>query len=690
MDGIPWGGMIPMRMFSFQRSRAGQVALSLNIVLSIFVVGSLGLMCYEVSRILLAREQLRHCLELTALGGGVAMASTSQSGTLAQTEAKTVALNMLKKNAVLGQPLTTSVVEVTSVSALNPTPGQVQVFFEFDDPITKAPVAAGQDSGVLKVYGAYAYPLFSGGFGSIGVNTYTLVSEATAGMPALDVVIVNGSSGSMDDQTRVTMVRRYWDQDTNDRINYPVPTPGGVPSEGTIASLICVRPSGSNLNGMEPQNLDAAGDDDVARCPKEFSETGAAGRTVPLRGLTLDAPPGDAPPSAGVGLGGMTRGPGDTQHSFAMAPRPRRDLTLQGERADIGAPSFYTASLKAMPSIFEQPAFAHFTSAGDLAPSSENPWGADLSLFTDMVVNLDRNTHFGGYTDPNGFAFPTIDYLVEASRGNLEDGNVSPNAWVSTNLDSQVRVGYKEAYDLAAYKCLEPKITVESSLKNFMNKLVRSSDCHFSFVAFADRAGTNPNDFYKEQKISWAYPAAGKVKVRLPMVSLDPSASNYTTVTDILTPPANRGFGLYVPNGGSNLAAGLTSAYNELTGPGSRTGAVKAIVVMTDKVPTRDLAGNIFADPSANGQAIADAVAVADRCKAKGIPIFVVALDQDGQQTNWLNAQFSEQNGAGLCSHAAHGGQLYIDRWVDPTTTLGTLNKNFNTVARQLLTLVQG
>jgi hypothetical protein len=93
--GILWkdflGGNIPMRMFSFQRSRTGQVALSLNIVLSIFVVGSLGLMCYEVSRILLAREQLRHCLELTALGGGVAMASTSQSGTLAQTEAKTVA-----------------------------------------------------------------------------------------------------------------------------------------------------------------------------------------------------------------------------------------------------------------------------------------------------------------------------------------------------------------------------------------------------------------------------------------------------------------------------------------------------------------------------------------------------------------------------------------------------------------------
>ncbi len=134
------------------RRNIGQVALSLNILLSIFVIGSLGFTCYEISRILLAREQLRHCLELTALGGGVTMASTSSTGATARSEAKTVALNILKKNSILGQSLNVAIQEVPAITALTPQPGEVKVYFEFDDPITKQPLAPGQDSGVLKVY----------------------------------------------------------------------------------------------------------------------------------------------------------------------------------------------------------------------------------------------------------------------------------------------------------------------------------------------------------------------------------------------------------------------------------------------------------------------------------------------------------------------------------------------------------
>ncbi len=689
------------------RRNIGQVALSLNILLSIFVIGSLGFTCYEISRILLAREQLRHCLELTALGGGVTMASTSSTGATARSEAKTVALNILKKNSILGQSLNVAIQEVPAITALTPQPGEVKVYFEFDDPITKQPLAPGQDSGVLKVYGAYAYPLFAGGFGTIGVSTYTLVSEATAGMPAIDLAIVYNNSGSMDDQTKVTMIRRYWDQETNDKINYPIPNPGGIPMEGTIAGLICAKPAGSPLNAMEPQNLDAAGDAILSNCPREFSEVGATGRTVPLRGLTQDSPPGDAPPSGGVGLGAMTRGPGNTQHSLVHGPMTiDRALALrEQERAaplNVLAP-WCKQTLASLPDVFAQPARAHFTSDGHLAPSAENPWGADPSLFTDMVVNLDKNTHFNGYTDANGYDFPTVDYLVEAARGNLEDGNVTPNAWLSSTLDGSNRVGYKEAYDLAAYKCLEPKATVDGVLKDFIAKVARSSDCHFSFVSFADRAGSSPADFYNVKRISWAYPVAGNVKVALPQIPFDPASNNFQTITDLLSCPKSTASPLFVPNGGSNLAAGLKKAYEDLTSTRSRDGAVKAILVFTDKVPTVDLAGNSYLDPSNNGQAMWDAMSIADQCRSKGIPIFLVALDGTGQQTPYLLSQFDDGQGpnggspsagtqsrSGLVAMAGNGGNLHVDTWVNPTVTRQSLQGKFNSVARQLLTLVQG
>src|SRR5271155_4444274 len=121
-----------------RRSR-GQVALSLNLVIAIFVVGSLGLVAYEMSRILLAREQLQHCLELTSLAGGATMASTSNGQAAARQEACNVATTIIQMNSVLGQPLTNSVTVVPSVAQLTPQPGQVTIYYEFDDPITKQP-----------------------------------------------------------------------------------------------------------------------------------------------------------------------------------------------------------------------------------------------------------------------------------------------------------------------------------------------------------------------------------------------------------------------------------------------------------------------------------------------------------------------------------------------------------------------
>src|SRR5271163_1650800 len=105
-----------------KRKAVGQVALSLNLFLTIFVVGSLGLVTFEMSRILLAREQLQQCLELAALGGGSTMASSSLTGDAAQANATQAALSILRKNSILGQSLLNNTSQVTSLASLYAAP----------------------------------------------------------------------------------------------------------------------------------------------------------------------------------------------------------------------------------------------------------------------------------------------------------------------------------------------------------------------------------------------------------------------------------------------------------------------------------------------------------------------------------------------------------------------------------------
>jgi hypothetical protein len=246
---------------------------------------------------------------------------------------------------------------------------------------------------------------------------------------------------------------------------------------------------------------------------------------------------------------------------------------------------------------------------------------------------------------------------------------------------------------------LQPKTVIESALRDFMTKLRQTSDCHFGFVAYNNRAGLGPNDTDTAPTVSWAYPVAGNIKYLLPQIPL-PSissfpADNYAAVTAVLTPPSAivpATPPLFTPNGGSNLADGLTQAMNNLTGPNSRPGAMKAILVITDTVPSRDLAGNIYKSPGANGPAINDALNVAQAANNAGIPIFVVALDQTqgSTMTPFFNSQFSDTAANGLVYTAGNGGALYINPWTSPQSMYTALTGSFNNVLRQLMTLTKG
>lgn len=635
---------------------------------------------------MLAREQLKHCVELAALAGETTIMS-STSGT-PQVAAKTVALNIFRQNSIHGKMLT-SATEVANLTSLAPASGQAMVFFEFDDPMTKAPSATGN---VIRVHGAYNFPLFSGGFGAIGISSYTVAVESLAALPALDLVICYDLSASMDDQTKITLVRRTWDPALGTPAGtgaprYEIPTDaGGTPAQGPIGTVLCSPKMGNATNALMPQNLDAS-NTFPSSCPKEFSETGPTGDTVPLRGVSNGgSPPGDTPPGAKPGIGpsvgpaALTPGPGYGGGAQTYGDNTSAEYMAYGHKKRH-APS----GIKIVP-VIEQPAQAQTVTTGK--------YGSDQTMYTDLVVNLDNNNVFGGYNGSGGFTgydFQNIGSLVEAARGNVESTATATLAGIDlTFLNMTPTLGYKSAYEALSLSRLEPKATMDNALDNFINKLKTSTDCHLGLVTFNDRAGTSATDTFGAHNISWSYATAGgRGSFPLPMISLTHATNNHGQVQSWIAPPRNNSPAAWlVPDGGTHVADALQKARLDLANnSNARPGAMKAVLLITDGVPTRDFGGGAYADYN-NGPAQADASAEADLLGQAGIPLFVVALDQYGNLNSNFVADYSENSASGLCKVAGHGSLCHIDTWVDSNTTRASLYERLSNIARQLVSLI--
>ena len=141
------------------RGRQGQVATALNLFIGLLIVGALAIFSFELSRILLAREQLKSCVDIAALAGEATLLSSTQSFATAQSNAKATALNMFKRNSILGAPMT-GVTEVSSPTLLSPGSGAAQVDFDFVDPVSGA--VGGASSSVRRVTGAYSCQIVGG------------------------------------------------------------------------------------------------------------------------------------------------------------------------------------------------------------------------------------------------------------------------------------------------------------------------------------------------------------------------------------------------------------------------------------------------------------------------------------------------------------------------------------------------
>lgn len=296
-----------MRAQEIARYDRGQSILVFSLFIIVFVLLSIGLYSFELNRLEVGRIQLRSACEAAALAAAATLASQDNVDSVAaHTQAVHTALTHFQHNSVLGVPLSEAILAAGFDDM--PGPNMSSIFVEFLDPNNNnQSVPLGDPRGKLvKISGFFGLQPAFGQY--LGIGHVPIVSQASGGVPDLDVVLCFDVSGSIDDQTLVTFVKRRWQGDAaTGRMQYDVlPTrpgsPAGARAEGRIYDIIGPQPTGSGLQGIPPQGLGAA--DDSVRWPLRFSETVSASRGLRGRNNT-GSPPGNHPTSS-IGNGAGT------------------------------------------------------------------------------------------------------------------------------------------------------------------------------------------------------------------------------------------------------------------------------------------------------------------------------------------------------------------------------------------------
>jgi hypothetical protein len=314
-----------------------------------------------------------------------------------------------------------------------------------------------------------------------------------------------------------------------------------------------------------------------------------------------------------------------------------------------------------------------------LAASLQSKVGpVDPTLFTDLVVNLDGNQQFLHYSK-DSFDFPSSAALVEAARGNLESTAAANAAGVDlAALNVSVKPGYQAFYEKTARSFLQPLASVADATVNFLYQITHFADVHLGFVAFNDTTGNAAGDTFNAANVSGLYPAGGTASHPLPNIILDPRNdqpnNNYQAITGVIPTLS--------VSGERNTAGGLKAAIDQLTNH-SRYGANKAIVLITNGTPSKDLSG--ASNPTT---AAADALAQAAKAKALGIPIYCVAVSQSYSEQMHEDDMYNDIMG-GIAAVSGHGAKYYRINYTDANTTEGELGKALANITRQLISLLR-
>ncbi|MFN8551245.1 MAG: vWA domain-containing protein [Candidatus Obscuribacterales bacterium] len=581
-------------MRSSFRKRQGQSMIALVMLAGLVLIPMLGIFTFEVGRLHLAKQQLQNASDAAALAAVATLASGDNlNPQAAHIDAMQTALGIFKKNFVLGTALTNT--EIASSKDLVPNNGSANIFFEFVNPLTgKVEPLTSPNAKIVRVYSNFSTFTAFGKY--LGIKDLNVNALAKGAVPQLDIVFCFDVSGSMDDQTPVTFVKRKWDANQN-KIVYTVATASSGSAQGKIFDILQPGSGGTSLNAAEPQLLDQAFN-------MQFTENLAREAGVPgLRSLNgypdQGKPPGNCPPGT--------------------------------------------------------------------APT----WDGYSNAFTDLVVNIDGNQSFSGFTY-NGYRFPDRATLVEAARGNLENQTVFMQSKAYTAVTVSPQAGYQNAYQQAAAARLQPMKDAKDASTMFTDIINTDTDCHFGFVAFDGEIGADANSMESWYSIEQNTPYGPAKPFALPMVPVDPAPgnTNYNTV--------NNAIKSCVALGSTNIGAAVDKAVHELQ-THARPGSVKAIVLFTDGQPTNP-GGPLDSNPLTNARK------AAIEARDAGIPVYTIGLAQNpaiiAAETAILNDTNNDPASGGMAAIAGHGGTFNL------VTNSSQLRKTFEKIARHLVELV--
>lgn len=476
------------------RNQKGAAVTGLVLALFMFIM-LIGFFAFDSSRLQMAQRELTATCDSASLAGTAMLTSapidnddaTATKLRDAQTKACAYARNMFQAGNMLGKSLSgATVVSPLSAVGVVGAPASCNVMVALADPLNQyvgvAPTFPDCLNGrAVMCYAGYTYsPVF---LGIVGIQKVGLNANSGGGLPQVDAVLVFDNSGSMDDATNVTFVRRTWDStiaktggaaimNWSNNIVAPLAGPPlnsgqaqnathGVvhyievpPPSATTHRLsdylnhnYTNNPNGLALNVLPPMSLATADNTDSQVGNRYVLDKNLRVNTIPY---------------AGIGVhGGITNGAVPTKWQKDYGTPPGNCTLAQGNgNAYGGYGSYWNESAPGMrvndPSINGNAAYdtaritfrpsEHPTSiAGPIQYTAQNNSGTDAHVFTDLVVNI-ANPGSWPYTQPlNGpqtfvdtgnitfpsqepdtllagqsFRFENLGVLVEAARGNLD------------------------------------------------------------------------------------------------------------------------------------------------------------------------------------------------------------------------------------------------------------------------------
>lgn len=648
------------------RSRKGASMIVLITCIAFFIVLPLSLVGFEMGRYFLLITQVENVAGACALSGTGAIAtipSTAAAGPGLQglyNGCAQEAVFCLQLNSILGSAMSNNVQTIANntlapyVAPPTPPVGKAAISISF----LNQDGSWHQDlttSGAVKMSVTISYttkPIFSApGMLMNLMPTETATASSTGGLPQLDVFLCFDLSGSMDDQTGVAYVNRYWDvtRPGGGAVNYGFWANQNSQTPNTIYNQTPgIQITGTQLNALPPQNL--------AKCSTSlfFNE-----QVRCASGSEAGQLPG------GVVMVGTTPTPQAIDYGTSY-----------------GLQQVYSAGTTPNPNWY-------------------NPGG---SSFTDMVV-IPSTTTGGAYTFNAATWRNTAVVECEQSRGNLvnisvlnaSQGGASylNNNPYKTQLVAALGSTPQQYWAYAAQNT-NPSYLALSAGQNFVSTMNLSTDARFGLSTFADYASSptlntiaGPNYLISGAFGSWypspytqgGQPSGGTFP--LPWVSLsDGTPGSYNNAFAALAPPTSS----YnpsttttqaVPTGQTNMWDALNNAIQDVTANG-RTTARKAIVLFTDGIPTPP-PGTPATIPAGNTNT--GLFALATSCNAPNIPIYTIGLAQNADATlvaaeNTLLSGISSRGGA--------GGTYF------PTTSATQLNAAFQAIARSLVLLRAG